>query len=385
MNLARLLLAVVFVFSGTVKIIDPRGTEYKIQDYAAAMHLQSLTPLYVPLLTGSLLALAEFCLGIFLLFGINRRWTSRIVFIAMLVFTPWTLYLALNNPVHDCGCFGDAIVLTNWQTFWKNVVLLVAALIVVFRYRYQRRIISERNQWIVRMYSWVFGFVMIGYNIYNLPIIDFRPYHIGADINAEMQWKENGSVPEIPDLMITDSETGEDVTDSIISSPGWKFLIVSPRLELADDGVMDRLSDISDYCHERNYMMACLTSSDEGAISQWCDMTGADYPFYQVDETPLKTMIRSNPGLILMQGSIVKGKWAASQLPGDEDLTEPLEKLPWVQNQQATMAERLTRLLLWFMIPLIVCTVLDRMWIFRKITILTIKRNKKDEKAHCSR
>lgn len=321
-NLSRLLLAAAMIFAGAVKIIDPRGTAYKIQDYAAALHLNSLVPQHIPLILSSVLAIAEFSLGIYMLFGIDRRWTSRIILLVMLVFTPWTLYLAIYNPVHDCGCFGDALILTNWQTFWKNLILLAAAIVTAIQYRLQSPLLPKRYQWLVSTTGWLAAMAMLIYSIYTLPLIDFRPYHIGADLNEEMQWKDDGTIPAIPDLMITDAASGEDLTDSIISSPGFKFLIVSPRIELADDGVMDKLSEISDYCHENGYLLCCITSSDSLAIDHWRDITGADYPFCQADETPLKTAIRSNPGLILLHGSIVKGKWAASQLPDSMELNK---------------------------------------------------------------
>ena len=115
---------------------------------------------YLPLFMSMALALAEFCLGVNLLFGSNRRWTSRVVLLAFLLFTPFTLYLALENPVHDCGCFGDAWVLTNWQSFAKNVVLLTCAIVVAVRYRLQTRLISIHTQWLVNLYNWMYAFVL---------------------------------------------------------------------------------------------------------------------------------------------------------------------------------------------------------------------------------
>ena len=126
-NICRLVLATVFILSGFVKAVDPLGTQYKIQDYLEAMHLGRLVPDMLTLAASVAQSAVEFCLGIFLLFAIQRRLTSRLILIIMLVMTPLTLWLALANPISDCGCFGDALVLTNWQTFWKNVVLLVCA------------------------------------------------------------------------------------------------------------------------------------------------------------------------------------------------------------------------------------------------------------------
>lgn len=366
-NICRILMGAVLVFSGTVKIIDPRGTEYKIQDYAAALGFSNDLPTYMPLALGVALALLEFSLGIYLMFGIRRKWTSRIVLLMMLLFTPWSLYLAITNPVHDCGCFGDAIQLTNWQTFGKNIVLLTVALILWKWHHLGKRLISQHSQWLVALYSWLFGFLLAGYTIYTLPIIDFRPYHIGADLAEQMVWKEDGTVPPISDLMILDTETGQDLTDSIIATPGWKFLLIAPRLEVADDGVMDRLAELTDYCKRNHYLLICLTGSDHDGIMNWCDITGAEYPFCQADETALKTAIRSNPGLILLNGSIIEGKWASSQLPGYKELNAPVEELKWAHQKQETMRQHVIALFSLYVIPLLLLTLLDFIWsLYRK-------------------
>ena len=158
-NLCRLLLAVTFILSGFVKAVDPLGTQYKINDYLEAMGLGGL-PDWAMLVASVLLAAVEFCLGIFLLFAIRRRLTSRLILLMMAVMTPLTLWLAIANPIHDCGCFGDAVVLTNWQTFWKNIVLLGCAVVVALWPKEMFRFVRESNQWIVINYS-VFALIKL--------------------------------------------------------------------------------------------------------------------------------------------------------------------------------------------------------------------------------
>lgn len=362
-NICRLTLSLALIVSGITKMIDPRGTEYKIKDYAIAFDLDETVGLYLPLLFSAALALTEFCLGVNILFGSNRRWTSRAVLAMFIMFTPLTLYLALENPVSDCGCFGDAWVLTNWETFWKNVVLLLCAITICICYRLQTRLISEHNQWLISLYTWTFGFILTLYCIYTLPVIDFRPYHIGANLETQMQWDDTDRIPPITDLVITDPATGEDMTDSIVSGKGWKFLIVTPKLETADDGVMNKLAELTEYCQEHNYMLTALTSSNDSLIEFWRDITGAEYKFLVADEIPLKTMIRSNPGVILLNGSVVANKWASSQIPGEEQLTAPLDEMGWINKRGATYSERAAILLSWYIIPLLICTILDRIWI----------------------
>lgn len=374
-NACRMILSVALIFSGAVKMIDPRGTEYKIKDYALAFGLDDMLALYMPLLLSMALALTEFCLGVNLLFGSNRRWTSRVVLVAFMLFTPLTLYLAIENPVSDCGCFGDAWVLTNWQTFGKNVLLLTCAIVVCVWYRMQTRLISEHAQWLVNLYTWMYAFILTLYCVYTLPVIDFRPYHIGSDLKAQMQWDDTDRVPPISDLFIADPETGEDMTDSIVAGAGWKFLIVAPRLESADDGVMDKLAELTEYCDEHDYRLVALTASSDSLIEHWRDITGAEYPFLVADEIPLKTMVRSNPGLILLEGSVVANKWASSQIPGASQLAVPLEDMSWVRQEKSTYVQRFMLLLSWYVVPLLILTILDKIW----LGIKTIRERKKKD------
>ena len=161
-NIARLVLAVVLVFSGFVKAVDPMGTQYKLTDYLTALHLQMLTPDFLTLGAAVILSAVEFGIGICLLFGIRKTLSTNLAMLMMVVMTPLTLWLALTDPVSDCGCFGDAIVLTNWQTFGKNVVLLIMAFIVWKWPHDIVRLISTSSQWIATNYSAVFIIARIG-------------------------------------------------------------------------------------------------------------------------------------------------------------------------------------------------------------------------------
>ena len=175
-NLCRLLLAAVFILSGFVKAVDPLGTLYKMQDYLLAMDLGGWLPDLALLAFAVGLSALEFCLGIFMLFAIRRRLTSRTMVIVLAIMTSLTLWLALTDPISDCGCFGDALVLTNWQTFWKNIILLTAALVVAKWPFGMIRFISKSNQWIVINYSLLFILIISGWSLYDRPQFDFRPY-----------------------------------------------------------------------------------------------------------------------------------------------------------------------------------------------------------------
>ena len=404
-NVLRFAVAATFIFSGVVKLIDPHGTEYKIEDYAAAFHLSGLLPALLPLLLSVLVSVLEFTIGVFLLFGIRLRTTFCIMTIFLSLFTPLTLYLAIANPVPDCGCFGDALLLTHWQTFCKNIILLLATLVVWMRRNSVFRMISESTQWLLSLYTWVFALCFAGYNLYRLPVIDFRPYRVGADLRT--QYEEMGkaryetffimskegetrefSLDNYPDttwtlidtrtvvaggedaglggFQVISMETGEDLTEVILQDSGYVFLLVAPYLEKADDGVMDRILEISEYSREYGYPLYCLTASEDNQVDVWRDITGADYDFLQADATVLKTMVRSNPGLILLHDGKVVGKWPSSDLPTETLLVGALDTLPLSQSAMDNRFYDAFRIFLWYIVPLILLTLADRMGILWK-------------------
>lgn len=407
-NICRFVLAVVFIFSGFVKAIDPFGSFYKIQDYLTAFNLISWFPGYWPLLFAVLLAAIEFCAGIYLFLGIRRKISSTLAFLLMLVMTPLTFYLALADPVSDCGCFGDALMLTNWQTFGKNVVLLVAAVTVFRQWREITRFITLKMEWIFSMYTILFVFALSAYCLRNLPLLDFRPYKIGTNIKAGMEipegaklsvlettfvmekdgkrkeftldnypdstWtfvetrtivKEKGYEPPIHDFAMQSLTSGTDITDSVLTSRGYTFLLVAHRIEEADDSNIDLINEIYDYSVEHGYGFYALTSSPEDAIALWCDRTGAEYPFCQMDDITLKTIIRSNPGLLLIKDGTILNKWSDSQLPDEYVLTDSLDKLELGRQKYVNDWYTMGYVLLWFIVPLAFVIGADQLFVVR--------------------
>ena len=374
-NIARLLLALTFILSGFVKAVDPLGTQYKIHDYLAAIGLASIVPDFGTLASSVILSATEFLLGICLLFAIRRRQVSKILVVLMTVMTLLTLWLAIDDPVTDCGCFGDALVLTNWQTFWKNVVLLAAALIV-WRYPLDMpRLISESNQWIVMNYSAFFILVIIaGRSLYTLPQFDFRPYHVGTNLREGWQRMLEGEDSPYTEFFIESTDEGEDITEAVLGSQGYTFLLVAPHLENANDSRFDRLNSIYEYCLENGYQFYCLTASTHKGIGRWQDITGAEYPFCNTDETTLKTVIRSNPGLLLLNDGVIIRKWSHNTLPSDEELGDRLEGSPLGRLPNDNAAEKILWILTWFVLPLVLLTIADRLWAWSK----WLRRKKKN-------
>ena len=366
-NIARLVLAVTLILSGFVKAVDPLGTQYKIQDYLTAMGLGGIVPDLLTLSTSVLLSGLEFILGICLLFAIRRRFVSKVVLVMMVPMTMLTLWLAIADPIHDCGCFGDALVLTNWQTLWKNVVLLALAVIVWRWPLLMPRLIGESNQWIVFNYSSLFILLVVALrSLYTLPQFDFRPYYIGADIREGWQKMMEGEDSPYADFFIESINDGEDITEQVLNDKGYTLLLIAPHLEQADDSQLDELNRIYDYSVEQGYPFYCLTASSAKAISRWQDMTGAEYPFCQTDDITLKTMIRSNPGLMLLKDGKVIRKWSHNALPEEEELSGRLEDIELGQMPSDSTAGKILWLLTWFVLPLVILTIADRLWAWSK-------------------
>ena len=404
-NIGRLLMAATFIFSGYVKAIDPLGTQYKLTDYLQAMGIGSLLPEWTLLVGAVLLAALELSLGIFLLFAIRRHLVSKIVLALMSIMTLLTLWIVIANPVKDCGCFGDAVVLSNGQTFIKNIILLAIALMLLKWPTSMVRFVSKKTQWIVINYTFIFALALSAWSLWDLPMFDFRPYHVGANIARGMkipqgapqpqfettfilekngQQKEftldnypdstwtfvdsktvqtaEGYVPPIHDFSIQDNKTGEDITQEVLNDTGYTFLLISPTLAYADDSNFGRIDQIYEFAQDYGYRFICLTASSDKDIAKWQDITGAEYPFYTTDATTLKTMIRSNPGLMLLHHGTIIQKWSHNKLPQPEELNQPLEKSALGKMPSDSIPRKILLMLMWFVLPLTLLAIADRLW-----------------------
>ena len=376
-NIARLVVAVTFILSGFVKAVDPVGTQYKIADYLTAMHLGSYIPDLMALLASVLLSAAEFWLGICLLFAIRRRVVTRIILGWLLILTPLTLWLAITNPISDCGCFGDAVVLTNWQTFWKNVVLLGCSLLIAWQPLDMVRFVSKSNQWIVMNFTALFILFVSGRSLYDLPYFDFRPYHIGTDLREGWQRMMEGEESPYADFFI-ERTNGDDITDSLLQRKGYTFLLVAPYLEQADESQFDKINEIFEYAQDNGYPWYGLTASNERAVNRWRIGTGAEYEFCLTDAIVLKTMIRSNPGLILLHDGRIIRKWSNNQLPDESMLTSGLEKSEIGQMPSDSVPQKIMTIILWYVLPLVLLTLADRFWAWSQ----WLKRKEKSNKLY---
>ncbi|GHT23823.1 hypothetical protein FACS189430_07690 [Bacteroidia bacterium] len=389
-DIARILLGAVFIFSGFVKGVDPLGSTYKFEDYFTAFHLSFLSPLAFTL--ALLQNAAETLIGIALLLRLRINIAAWAALLFMAFYTPLTFVLALTNPVTDCGCFGDALILTNWQTFFKNIVLMALAALVFVRRKKIAPVYSPLAEWICVA---VFAVAVVSISIYgyrHLPLFDFRPYSIGSDIPQGMTvpqgmtgdefvttlfyekdgvvkefyekdrdypwddstwtWKDTKSVlvkkgyqPPIHDFSLTESATGEDVTDAVLSSEGYTFLFVAYRLGEANQQALKQADSIAQFCRDNGYGFYCLTSSLQDEIDEMKTALGLSYDFCLTDGIALKTVIRANPGLVLLEKGTVIDKWHFNDMPNAKELKPNL--LSYALQHRADVSDsRLLYLLL---------------------------------------
>ena len=351
-NLCRCLLAVTFLFSGFVKANDPLGMQYKLQDYLAAWGIT--LPDIVSLMGAIAIAFFEFTLGIYLALGRRRRQVSKITLIFMAAMTLLTVYIAIYNPVSDCGCFGDAIILTNTQTLLKNIVLLAAAVVISVWPMRMSRLMTPKVDWIITTIAMVGILAYAAYAIYALPPIDFRPYKVGTNLaeavsggsnlkfDVTLVYEKDGRQIELtlddpdPDSTWTYVETrrkeidnieqklinlyieddGDDITTDIITPDGDLYLLIAPDLSKADQSAISRINEIYDYTNEHeNIEFYCITASTAEDKEKWIDYTGAEYIIYDSEERMLKTIVRANPGLVYIHNGVITQKWSNWNLP----------------------------------------------------------------------
>ena len=412
-ELSRMLVGAIFVFSGFVKAVDPLGFAYKIQDYLVEMNLTVLFPLALPVAV--IMVTAEFSLGVLLLLGICRKWTTRLIGLCMIFFTPLTLWVAIANPVKDCGCFGDAFVITNWQTFYKNILLLAGAVLLILKREQITPLYAVKTARYAALFTLLFGVLFALHNVYRLPVFDFRPFRTGASIPQQMfvdpdkadvyetvfiyskegvekefteenyPWNDStwtfvdmktnlvsaGEKPAIEDFAVevlyldeTDGlwKAGRDITDLIVSDPSYSFLMIAYSLEEMSMRHLDRFKEVSRYAADNGYPFYLLTASDTDVISLWEQQHRTGFRFCHADERVLKTMIRSNPGLMLLKEGVVINKWDDSRVPSMETIHTSAEATEMVKTGDPERAGtmRLLFITFLFVLPLALLWWVDR-------------------------
>ncbi len=354
LHVIRIVVAIVFIFSGFVKLVDPLGFTYKIEDYLTAFG--GFAGIFTSLALPAAIALSAFemLLGLCLLFQIQLRRTAIFVLLFMLVMTPLTLWIALKNPVSDCGCFGDALIISNWDTFYKNVVLLVFILLILIFNKQFKHIFLPPIEWLAVLVFLLLGVGIAVYALRNLPVIDFLPYKKGVSIPEAMKipdgeqpdkyattfiyekdglqqeftlenypkgdstWKfvdqktvlvSKGYVPPIHDLHIVHELYG-DITEDVLHYDGYTYLLVMYDLNKTSKKGAKKADEFYQQYKNSTTKFYALTASGQEDVENFRKNTGVTYPFCATDPITLKTMLRSNPGLMLIKNGVIQGKWS---------------------------------------------------------------------------
>ena len=359
-NLFRLIIGVVFIFSGFVKGIDPLGTVYRMDDYFMAFSMPwfSSFSLYLTIFLCAL----EFMIGISLFFNLWIRKTVWILMPMMIFFTILTFFDAVYNIVPDCGCFGDALKITNVQTFIKNLVLM-GFVVPVFIWRKQFRSLFRPRTDLLLLVLIAFGFTTLSVWCYrHLPVIDFMGWKVGNQINKKennpvifyvtyknkltgeekeyiapnypwndsvwlSQWifvsqravdtnKDKGLILRIED------ESGGDLTDNFLDIADFHFILVAYDLNKTSKEGFLKILPFYKKAFADGYSMIALTSSSGEEIRRFKMNNGVAIDFYNSDDVVLKTMVRSNPGLILLRNGFVIEKWGFRDFPRYEEIRE---------------------------------------------------------------
>ncbi|MGL4292494.1 MAG: BT_3928 family protein [Bacteroidales bacterium] len=413
LNLSRILFGCTFLFSGFVKAVDPMGSAFKFIDYFRAFDLNFFTTFALPLAV--LLAALEFTIGACVLFGSFRRVSTALGLLFMLFFTPLTLYLAIANPVKDCGCFGDAFILTNWETFYKNIILLAMAVFLFIKRESIQPLFRKSLRGFVAFYALVFSVSISQIGISFLPILDFRPFKTGINIpeamhediadatyvliyakdgkekefslenypseesgwtfvESKMVLPENRDEATIKDFFITNG-IGEDITEELLRKPEFTFLLISPDWATADDNYSDRINEIYEYALEKGYDFYGISVNDKIKETEWSEGTGAEYPYLYSDATILETIIRANPGLVLLKEGTILWKKNASHLPDNQFIDKSIEL-----SHQGIVKKSNSKMIILFIVLLFFGPILILLC-FEKTFILLFKKWKQNKRS----
>ena len=358
-RICSILLGVLFVFSGFVKAIDPLGTTYKIEDYLNAFGSPFSQFVFLAFPAAVFLSTWELVMGLNLLLRIYVRFTTWVAAVFLFFMTLLTFYIALKNPVTDCGCFGEAIVLTNWQTFIKNIFFIALSTFLLINRKHLYPLVLPSLEAIFTVSFVIVGIGISVYSYFHLPIMDFRPYKVGVNIPEAMKipegakpdvyettfiyekegkqkefnlenypkndksWKfvdqktkliSKGYRPPIHDFTILNNDN-EDISDIILSQSDSTFLLIMYDINKTSQEGAKKAERIFQKAQQNGHSFYAITASTDNDIQKFTERTKISFPFYKADPIILKTVIRANPGLVLIKDGTILGKWNWRDFP----------------------------------------------------------------------
>ncbi|ATP57744.1 DoxX family protein [Pedobacter ginsengisoli] len=373
LNFCRIFVGILFIFSGLIKANDPLGFGYKLQEYFEVFHMPFLSGMATGI--AILLCVFEIVLGALLLFGFWRKQVTTGLLVVIIFFTFLTFVSAAFKVVTSCGCFGDAIPLTPWQSFSKDLVLLVM-IVFLFRNRDKINPVTNHAGWQSALFAIVLTFSLMfsQFTYSRLPILDFLPYKVGASLPELMKipagakpdeylimynmknketgetkvmsdkdylkteiWKDDnweiigdpesklikkGYEPKIKDLQITDA-SGTDYTKELIENPYYNLVIVAYNLKDSNEEGMAKINAIALNATEQfNIRSVLLTSSSAQDADAYSKRMKLFSEIFYADAVPLKSMVRANPGVLLLKNGVVVNKWHYNNVPSFDELTK---------------------------------------------------------------
>jgi len=310
-HISRIFVGAMFIFSGFVKLVDPIGSQYKFEEYfsESVLNMEYLVP--YALAFSIVLILAEILLGVVLLMGYKVKATLWSLLGLSTVFLFLTWYSAYYNKVTDCGCFGDAIKLTPWETFYKNIILIGLILLMIFKVKDIKSIFSDKISKGLMILSLGSFMYITYYVLVHLPIIDFRPYAVGKNIPEGMKYNDDGEIPKIHDFFLEDAQS--DLAPEILAKEKV-LLVVIYDLSKADENGFKSIKKIADKAIKEGYAVygASASFADELLLAK--EKHNLPFDFLFCDAITLKTMVRANPGLMLLNKGTITGKWNWSDI-----------------------------------------------------------------------
>ena len=304
-QISRILVGALFIFSGFVKLVDPIGSEYKFQEYfsESVLNMEFLIPF--ALLFAIVLIVAEILLGVMILIGYKSKFTVWSLLIITTIFLFLTWYSAYYNKVTDCGCFGDAIKLTPWETFYKNVVLIGLIIILLVNVVFIKPLFKGKITKVITFLSLASFLFIVQHVLTHLPLIDFRAYAVGKNLQEGMVYPEDGSIPPVHDFMLEDVQ--QDLAPILLEKEKV-MLVILYNLDKSDTNGFTAMKEVSEKAIAKGYTVYGVSASfsDDLLVAQ--EKYNLPFDFLFCDETTLKTMIRANPGIIILNKGTVTQK-----------------------------------------------------------------------------
>lgn len=346
---SRIIVGVLFIISGLIKLNDPMGFSFKLEEYFSpgVLDLPFLTPLALAI--SIFVVIVEVILGVLLLIGFKPKFTVWSLLLMIVFFTFLTFYSAYFNKVTDCGCFGDAIKLTPWESFTKDVILLVFILILFFGRKYITPLFSPKTNWIVGGVALLACVLFANHVLAHLPSVDFRPYKIGANIQEGMSVPEDAPKPiyeyawrfkvdgeeqiyvtegdyptvdgEFVDVETTQIQAGYEppIHDFTIEQEGQDYaaelleedklvMVIAYDMAKSDLEAFEEVAEVTAKAKQKGYKVIGMSASSNDMANKIIDTYGLDFEFYFTDETTLKTIVRSNPAILVLSKGTIRQK-----------------------------------------------------------------------------